>query len=104
MVCAGKDRPEEGHGLKGGMPQSGKRDLLAANDPVPGNVEVRDISEVLRVKSEDLREYSQALIGEARDLCHASRMLRRVNLFLAAINPAPNARNKQPGAKKLVKI
>ena len=86
------------------MPQSGKSDLPAANDPVPGNVEVRDFSEELRVKSEDLREHSQALIGEARDLCHASRMLRRVNLFLAATNPAPDARNKQLGAKKLVKV
>jgi len=86
------------------MAQSGKRDLPAANDPVPGNVEVRDISEVLRVKSEDLREYSQALIGETEELCRASHMLRRVNLFLAAINPAPDACNKQTRAEKLIEI
>jgi hypothetical protein len=36
------------------MAQSGKRDLPAAKDPVPGNEEFRDVSEDLRVKSEDL--------------------------------------------------
>jgi hypothetical protein len=86
------------------MTQSDKRDLPAANDPVPGNEELRGISEGLRVKSEDLREYSQVLVGEAQELCRASRKLRRMNLFLAAINPAPDARNKHRGAKKLVKI
>jgi len=54
LVCAGKDRLGGGHGLKGGMAQSGKRDLPAAKDPVPGNEEFRDVSEDLRVKSEDL--------------------------------------------------
>jgi hypothetical protein len=104
LVCAGKDRPRGEHGLKGGMPQSGKRDLPAANDPVSGKEELPDSSEELRVRSEDLRGYSQALIGEAQDLCRASRMLRRINLFLAATNPAPDARNKQPRAEKLIEI
>ena len=80
------------------MAQSGKHDLLTpANDTV-ADEELRDVSEELLVKSEDLRVYSQALIGEAQDLCRASRMLRRTNLLLAAINPAPDARNKRaPG-------
>jgi hypothetical protein len=47
------------------MAQSEKRDLPAANDPVPDNVEWRDVSEELRVKSEDLREYSQAINRES---------------------------------------
>ncbi|MEN3327203.1 MAG: hypothetical protein V7638_2010 [Acidobacteriota bacterium] len=86
------------------MAQSGKRDLPAANDPVPENEELRNTSEELCVKSEDLREYSQALLGKVQELCRASRMLRRMNLFLAATNPAPDARNKQPRAEKLLEI
>lgn len=84
------------------MAQSGKRDLPAANDRVPENEELR--SEELCMKSEDLREYSQALIGKAQDLCRASRRLRRMSLFLVATNPAPDARNKQPRAEKLLEI
>lgn len=86
------------------MTQSDKRDLPAADYPVRGNVEFRDISEDLRVKSEDLREYSQVLIGEAQKLCRASRRLRHVNLLLAATNPARDARNKRPPAGKLIEI
>ena len=84
------------------MAQSGKRDLPAANDPVPENDELR--SEELCMKSEDLREHSQALIGKAQTLCRKSRMLRRMNLFLAATNPAPDARSKQPRAEKLLEV
>jgi|GEM_PF-2794699 len=81
------------------MAQSGHHDSLTpANDTVAGE-ERGDKSEKLRVKSEDLREYSQVLVGRAQDLCRASRKLRRMNLFLAAINPAPDARKNQPGLK-----
>ena len=77
------------------MAQSGKHDFLAYADDPPGNEEPRHNSEALREKSEDLRQYSLGLLSEAQNLCRASRLLRHRNLLLAAINPAPDARNKR---------
>ena len=57
--------------------------------------DIHELSEQLRLRSEDLRAYSMGLVFEAREILRASRQLRRTNAFLAYINPAPDAANKR---------
>lgn len=52
-------------------------------------------------KSVELRAYSSALLGEARDLCYESRRLRAKNALIAATNPNPNAAKKRESIQAL---